>query len=394
MAVTSVSAGCGETDAVCEIGTEEVDGECVLSCGPGTVDDGGQCVPIAGGAAPLIASIDPPRDLLGGGAAFTLTGSGFLEPGAGDTALQFAGVAAAFTIASDTEIRGTVPRGVARSVEVTLANGNGADSIGFRYTGLYAGDGKAGAPGNLYLVDPRDGTHIAIGAIASNGGATGHGVTGLAFDPAGVLFASESSTGEASSLLTIDPATGAATVIGPLVDGDTAHASIPDITFAGAALVGWSENSDDVVSIDAASGAVTVLGDSDISSAGSGMTALSDGTVIFAQAAVGSGLFAVSLTDGSAEQIAILASEQTDGLAVCSMAAFQGAVFAVLSANAGSPLGGSSLAAIDPATGEVTPLGALPPGIDALASDEPLAPASGAFVPRRELKPPARGQAS
>lgn len=382
-------AACGGGDDVsCGDGTVEQDGTCVPAaevCGDGTVLQGGQCVPATDGDAPSVASIDPAIDLVGGGASFTITGTGFTAAGAGDTTVAFGGVAALIEVVSDTEITGTVPRGTAPVVEVTVTNGRGSDGVEFRYAGLYAADGKAGIAGALYLLDPRDATAIAIGAIES-AGAVGHGVTGLAFAADGTLFATEATSGGdlgPSRLLTIDPATAAATIVGPLTDSaDDAinHGSVPDITFAGETLVGWTERTDDAVTIDPATGVVSVLGDSGVASAGDGLATL-DGVVIGAVEDARSAFYSIDPGTGAVTELGTLTSDPELALEVCAMTTYAGALYAILCPNVGAAVSGSVLATIDAATGALAVLGAAPPGIDALASDDPTGTTARGFTP-------------
>ena len=90
---------------------------------------------------------------------------------------------------------------------------------------LYGADGAQGTPANLYLLDPE------TGAVICTVGPIGFAVTGLAVHPiTGVLYGS---TGNASptsprSLITIDKATGAGTVVGSF--GIPSH-TMPDLTF-------------------------------------------------------------------------------------------------------------------------------------------------------------------
>src|SRR5690606_40791530 len=100
-------------------------------------------------------------------------------------------------------------------------------------------------------------------AEAASGPAAG---TGLVDAPPGRLYGGATAlrnAGVAPNLMTIDPMTGAATVIGPLQTGDQIRRS-PDLTYADATLVGWAEGTsgslDQPAAIDPATGEVTLLG--------------------------------------------------------------------------------------------------------------------------------------
>lgn len=114
---------------------------------------------------------------------------------------------------------------------------------------LYAVDGAAGNPSNLYILDPTD------GSVIENVGFTGFNhVAGISVHPTtGILYGVSNSP---NILITIDLVTGVGTLIG------STGAQIPDISFdSSGTLYGWSENSDDLVTIDLNTGAASVVGD-------------------------------------------------------------------------------------------------------------------------------------
>jgi hypothetical protein len=123
------------------------------------------------------------------------------------------------------------------------------------------GQGKPVLPSNLWRVDPATGAATAVGN-------TGYAITGLAQDPTtGTLYAVSNNRSPITplTLLTIDPATGAATPVGPL------GLIIADITFDSQGnLFGWSEEDDNLASINKATGAATEIGNSELSTYGSG----------------------------------------------------------------------------------------------------------------------------
>ena len=371
------ASGCGDdSDSVrCGAGTALEDGVCV---GQGTGD----------GEAPTVASIEPASGLVGGGEPFTITGTGF-ENG-GDTTVSFGDSVASFEIVSDTEISGTTPRASAAAVTVTVENAFGSATADFGYRGLYGADGKGAVAGNLYLVDPRDGTSVVIGPIESDQGP--HAVTGLAFDQEGTLWATDATSGldegpaPDPQLMTIDPATGQATLVGPLLEGgSTRHRSISAITFAGTTLLGWTRSGDTAVSIDTATGAVSVLGAGlGQVSFGNAMVATDNQTaVVFpAGASDGAGIrgqfFSVDPDNGDLTMVGTLAG--TGSASVCGATLYHGTVFALLCPHL-ADLSGSVLATVDPGDGTITNVAPGPLGLDAIASDEPAVPASGRFVP-------------
>ena len=377
------AAACGGDD------DDDGDGGDGVTCGPGTVLEDGVCVPdgTVDGEEPTVSAIEPTSGLVGGGEAFTITGSGFAN--GGDVTVSFGDSVAAFEIVSDSEITGTTPRASAAAVTVTVENAFGSATADFQYRGLYGADGKGAVAGNLYLVDPRDGTSVVIGAIESEAGP--HAITGLAFDADGTLWATDATSGldegpaPAPQLLTIDPATGAATLVGDLVEGETNHRSISDITFVGSTLLGWSRTNNGPVSIDTATGAVTVLGEGlGEPSFGNGMVAMDATTAIAFPAGANDGagirghFYSISSADGALADIGVLGG--TGSASVCGATTYHGTVMALLCPHL-ADLSGSVLATIDPADGAMTNIAPAPLGLDAIASDEPVAPGSGRFHP-------------
>lgn len=120
---------------------------------------------------------------------------------------------------------------------------------------------SSGSPGpsSLYTIDPVTGAGTLVGNI-------GYAVNSLAVDPAtGILYGSTTSwSGAFNGLLAIDPTTGAATEVGAFGAGFT---SILGLTFNSAGqLFGWHDPSDDdLVSINLSTGAATIVGDSGLS---------------------------------------------------------------------------------------------------------------------------------
>ncbi len=110
------------------------------------------------------------------------------------------------------------------------------------------------------------------------------------FGPDGSLYATESMGG---SLLVIDMDSLEGTELGAL------DQHIPDITFVGSRLIGWTEAGDDAVEIDTATGSVTVLGSSSESTAQTGLAADSSGTVYLLESGVNGKLMTVDSSTGS-----------------------------------------------------------------------------------------------
>jgi hypothetical protein len=133
---------------------------------------------------------------------------------------------------------------------------------------LYVSDGTAGASGNLYRVTLDTWEVETIGPI-------GLPVNAMAFAPDGTLYGVTARVdGVNRRLITIDVETGAATVIAEIViDSGSSTSGVPEITFLGGVLYGWSESGDDLIRIDTATAAATRIA----SSQGTSRTGLSAG---------------------------------------------------------------------------------------------------------------------
>lgn len=131
---------------------------------------------------------------------------------------------------------------------------------------LYGARAGSASTSDLYTIDPATGAATAVGPI-------GYAVTGLAMDPTtGTLYGATSNNSGASprAIITIDTSTGAGTLVGPLGLGPFGVSS--DICFdASGQLYGWSENTDDLIAIDKGTGAATIVGDAGLSTFGDGM---------------------------------------------------------------------------------------------------------------------------
>jgi hypothetical protein len=227
---------------------------------------------------------------------------------------------------------------------------------------MYAADGKDAFSGNLYQVNVCGPT-----PVVTTVGAIGVGVSGMAFTADGTLYAAETNSnvfGVVSDLFTIDPSTGAGTAIGPLNAGATHHGTVPDITAVGLQLYGWTENGDDFISINSATGAVTVVPSVE-SSAGAGMAANAAGTIYHIPIGM-TPLRTINPMTGISTVFLTLT-----GAGCCRVNALtwhEGELYGVL--NSG-PTSVPQLMRIDTTTGVRTVLGDLPVRVDALASPSP-----------------------
>lgn len=238
-------------------------------------------------ATPVVLSIVPPVGRSAGGTAITITGRGFQTDEAGVPTLTLGGATATnVQLVSDTMLTATTgisapgtPAFERRDVTLTNANGMAvlASSFGVTAPGMLAierGDGQS----RIFHID------LATKRVTTVNAAT-RKLIGCAISPAGVLFAM---TGQGSDsihqLVTVEPLTGEVTVVGPLVTADNLRHSISAIAFIGNTLYGTDTGccapSKQAVTIDQASGRVTLLGNQNPLSQGNAIAA-KDGTSLY-----------------------------------------------------------------------------------------------------------------
>jgi Ca2+-binding RTX toxin-like protein len=173
---------------------------------------------------------------------------------------------------------------------------------------LYGSDGSGGGmqnpppgPAKLYELNKKN------GEVSRKIGSTGFSVTGLAIHPKSKKLYGVTGTQDPvapGSLIKINKATGKGTLIGDELDGTDYGAA--DITFTrDGTLYGWSEDSDDLVTINISTGAATVVGPG-TSSAGSGISTSPGGTLFLTPDGDDGDLYTVDRSDGSVTSVATL----------------------------------------------------------------------------------------
>lgn len=241
---------------------------------------------------------------------------------------------------------------------------------------LLVGQGMAGTGvGDLYNVDPATCTVTTIGAMGAS-------ITGLAQAPDGTLYATESTGYSDSRLLQIDPLSGVATPVGVLNDsgGTFVHGSMPDAMFVGSTLYAWTEESDDLTTVNTATGEVTVIGNSGVGTAGSGLATDSSGVTWLIPSS--DSLYTVDRGTGLATLQVALSGDVQGNIDAMAFAA-DGTLYAIEQVpgspgDSGSP---TRLVSVNTTTGvqtEVCTTAQIPVGLDAIvaASTVPVGPAA------------------
>jgi hypothetical protein len=225
---------------------------------------------------------------------------------------------------------GVLAFGQPGTVHVIGPTVSGLDAIVFNGStllGTTAGSIKSGA---LYSINPSTGAGTLIGNLvgATNPSLT-YAITGLAVQPGtGTLFGatSKNSTNSPNNLVTVNPSTGQVTVIGPF--NVPTNQGPADITFTpDGKLYGWIEpNTDSVALINISTGAATVVGSSGLSTFGSGIASNATGTVYYAGFGTGKPLKTINLSTGAATDVVTMTAGANSGDAIAALAFSPGGV--------------------------------------------------------------------
>jgi IPTL-CTERM motif len=237
---------------------------------------------------------------------------------------------------------------------------------------LFTATGSNGVNGNLFIINPATAAATLVGPILV--GATPVSLTGLAVQPGtGVLYGSiaNGSPNLANNLITINTATGAATVVGPFGIAQ----GTPDLAFnAAGTLFGWNRTTNSLVTINLATGAATNVAASGLAAFNTGGgVAVSGTTAIVAIHSSAGTLDSVNTTTGVGTTGPTLAGAPIGGSINSMSFSPTGVLFGVNSNNSGSPTT-NFLVTINSATGAVTSIGALPGDTDAIAFSPQAAP--------------------
>lgn len=145
--------------------------------------------------------------------------------------------------------------------------------------------GRAGQADLLFMLDPTSGVHVADAFgprkdfVRIRGSGVGTDIDDLAYDPAsGTLYALANTNGRNDQLVTIDPASGAATLIGSLgVDNMEGLTLAPDGVLYGSSGAHPEPTNDRLWTIDRMTGAATLVGPFGIESDYEGLAFLPPG---------------------------------------------------------------------------------------------------------------------
>jgi PKD repeat protein len=242
----------------------------------------------------------------------------------------------------------------------------GVDGAGRNPDGTQSG--HAGA--RLHRIDVATGTANPVGPV-------GFAVTGLAVDPVtNVLYGATARLSPAApfSLVRLDRATGAGTLVTPFSSNTGVGTTLADIAFDDTGqLWGWNRETDDLYRVDATTGVVTRIGASGLSTSGCGLAFAAGARYIAGEGNDGP-LRLVDRVTGTTSVVGMLTGAPgPSGSPVSAMAArADGTLFGVvLDARSGNANVPASLVTIDRATAAVATIGRTVNRLDAIAF-EPL----------------------
>ncbi|HET9653137.1 MAG TPA: hypothetical protein VFP36_13140 [Usitatibacter sp.] len=233
---------------------------------------------------------------------------------------------------------------------------------------LYAATVRTGSggtesiTGSLYLVNLGSGSATFIAPIRMNGN-TPLGITGMAAHPStGVMYGITSplSGAHPQSLVTLEPNTGNATLVGDLRFPGS------DIAFNKAGILfTWLPGSSQLGIVNLKTGAVTPIGNAGPAGTIAGLAIDDRGAAYITPSGAGGTLDTVDIATGAIRRGPQLAGAPFAS-AINSMTFTPAGLLLAVNSNAGSPAA-TRLVTINTATGAVSSIGTLPDDTDALA---------------------------
>ena len=225
---------------------------------------------------------------------------------------------------------------------------------------LYAADGALSTAGNLYTVDSNTGLTTTVGALVDAAGAS-YAINGMAWDSVNQWLwgtTSGASPTFANGLVRINPMTGQVTQVGAL--GLTPPNFGADLDLRGGVLYGWAEGSlSSLVTINTATGAATVVGPNgqNINTTGSGLASDAQGVMFSSPDLATGSLWQVNTITGQL----FGATPFSGGTATARIGALEflgSSLFGVeLVGDGVSGITSNQLISINPVTGAITSIG-------------------------------------
>ena len=367
---TGTTVTFGGTPATAVVVVNETTVTCLTPAGAGTVDC---AITVSGNTATLAASFTyfaPPTvtgvDLPGssnfGGTTITVMGTGFVANAAGANTVTIGGVpATGVTTIDDTSLTCVTPALGAGATTLVVSNANGEGSTAYSLFEpiLIADAGGSPVPAawNLWAFDPITGFAHVVGPI-------GFGVTSMDFhSTTGVLYGTTApgAAGGPRELITIDPVTGAGTLIGPTDDGGATNHRIQGCAFTAGVLRGFDVPSGTFFSINLTNGFVSAISTPGFLAAGGGYAVnAADALGYYLSSDVGT-LQGINPATGAFTTTVALSGYSQTGGRLKSATFHAGTLYAVSAVTPGQAGTNRQVVSIDTATGVITAVGpALP----------------------------------
>ncbi len=230
---------------------------------------------------------------------------------------------------------------------------------------LYAATGSRGVNGVLYTVDPTTAVFTQVGPILA--GASPLGITGLAFDPLnGLLYGVTGleSPNSPRTLVTINPATGAASVIGSLID-PFGSVGLGDISFrSDGTLFGYSGST--LYTVNLSTGGLTAVGSSGNGGEGDALAFSPTGTLYSSNSGPSGTLDTLDPSNGALTTGPTL-TNAPQSFRINAFAIDAAGVLFGSNNSQTTPDRTVSLISINTTTGSITNIGLLPNNSDAIA---------------------------
>lgn len=225
---------------------------------------------------------------------------------------------------------------------------------------LYAADGALSTAGNLYTVDSNTGLTTVVGALVDAAGAS-YAINGMAWDSVNQWLwgtTSGASPTLANGLVRINPNTGQVTAVGLL--GLTPPNFGADLDMRGGTLYGWAEGSlSALMTINTATGAATVVGPNgqNLNTTGSGLASNAQGTMFSAPDLATGNLWQVNTLNGQLFGATPFSGGTTAGR-IGALEFMAGTLYGVeLVGDGVSGITSNQLVSINPVTGAITAIG-------------------------------------
>jgi len=318
--------------------------------------------------SPTITSISMSTSSNFGGTTITVVGTGFVNNAAGTNTVTIDGTpATGVVVVDDMNLTCVTPAGPAGSAPLALTNANGTATSPYSLSEpiLVADGGGNPVPAtwDLWAFDPITTSVHMVGPI-------GFGLTSMDFDPVtGTLFGftAPGALGPPRQLISINPVTGAGTLIASTLDAGAVNHLLQGASYVGNIMHGVDGPGANLVTVNTTTGLVTILFPGRPLAPGGGFAADATSTNVFYMTADVGPLDSVNIGTGAFTPGPLLNGFSAPGGRVGAAAFHQGTLYGL---HAPSPGGGGSprhILSVNTTTGLLTAVGPVLPSPHASA---------------------------